>query len=293
MSRSSSRTLILGLATSLSLAQIKPFFLSLEKTGYAGDVCLFIKDLEREVLDFLRGRRVNLVPFQRAYLRPKWSRFADLAIPFLKPSQRLRVREQLALTFLCPNAARFVCYQSYLAACRAVYDQVMLADIRDIFFQRDPFAFAIPDGLSVFMEDPRMTLGACPWNAGMLRAAFGERALRELGNQPIFCSGTVIGTTTAMCDYLERMGRVLYAVRSRETIDQAAHNWIIHRQTPPALHCFDNDTGPVLSMHHLDPARLRQDDQGRVLNAAGQIVNTLHQYDRHPALARRLTGMLT
>ena len=293
MNRSSSRTLIMGLASRMPLAQIKPFFLSLEKAGYAGDVCLFINDLEREALDFLRDRRVNLVPFQRAYLRPKWSRLADLLIPFLKPAQRQRLREQFALTFLHPYTARFVCYQPYLAACRPAYDHVMLADIRDIFFQRDPFAFAIPDGLSVFMEDARMTLGTCPNNAGWLRAAFGKRALRELGNKPISCSGTVIGTTAAMCDYLERMGRVLYAARSRETINQAAHNWIVHRQPPPALHCFDNDTGPVLTMHHLDPARLREDGQGRVLNTAGQIVNTLHQYDRHPALARRLTGMLT
>ena len=293
ISRSSSRTLILGLATSLSLTQIKPFFLSLEKAGYAGDVCLFRKDLEREVLDFLRDRRVNLVPFQRAYLRPKWSRFADLSIPFLKPSQRPRLREQLALTFLHPMAARFVCYQPYLAACRPAYDHVMLADIRDIFFQRDPFAFAIPDGLSVFMEDSRMTLGTCPANARWLRAGFGKRALQELGNQPISCPGTVIGTTTAMCDSLERMRRVLYAARTRNAIDQAAHNWIIHRQPPPALHRFDNDSGPVLTMHFLDPARLREDGQGRVLNAAGQIVNTLHQYDRHPALARRLIGTLT
>jgi hypothetical protein len=283
----------MGLAARLSLTQIKPFFLSLEKAGYAGDVCLFIKELEREVLDFLRGRRVNLVPFQGAYLRPKWSRFADLSIPFLKPSQRRRMREQFALTFLHPHAARFICYQPYLAACRPAYDYVMLADIRDIFFQRDPFAFAVPDGLSVFMEDSRMTLGTCPSNAKWLRTGFGERALQELGNQPISCSGTVIGTTPAICDYLERKGRVLYAAKSRDVIDQAAHNWIIHRQPPPALYRFDNDTGPVLTMHYLDPARLRQDDQGRVLNPAGQIVNALHQYDRHPALARQLIGMLT
>jgi hypothetical protein len=293
MNRGSSRTLIMGLAAKLPLAQIKPFFLSLEKAGYAGDVCLFIRDLEREALDFLRDRRVNLAPFQRAYLRPKWSRFANLLMPFLKPPQRRRMKEQLALTFLHDNALRFVHYLPYLAACRPAYDHVMLADIRDVFFQRDPFAFAIPDGLSVFMEDSRMTLGTCPANARWLRAGFGERALRELGNKPISCCGTVIGTTAAMCDYLERMGRVLYAARSRDIIDQAAHNWIIHRQPPPALHCFDNDTGPVLTMHFLDPAKLREDSCGWVMNAAGQIVNTLHQYDRHPALARRLTGMLT
>ena len=32
---------------------------------------------------------------------------------------------------------------------------LMLADIRDVLFQKDPFAFEIPDGLCVFQEDAR------------------------------------------------------------------------------------------------------------------------------------------
>jgi hypothetical protein len=134
----------MGLTARMSLAQIKPFFLSLEKAGHAGDVCLFIKDLERGALDFLRDRRVNLVPFQGACLRPKWSRFADLSIPFLKPSQRRRIRGQFALTFLHSLAARFVCCQPYLAACRPAYDHVMLADIRDIFSSAIPLRLRYP-----------------------------------------------------------------------------------------------------------------------------------------------------
>lgn len=286
------RHLILGLATGLAEAQLRPFFLSLERAGYRGEVCLFVKDLDRAALDFLRARHVNLVPLPTAYLRPRWARLAAAAAWFMKPAQRRRFTEQAALTFLHPAASRFICYRSYLEICRPAYDRVLLADIRDILFQRDPFDFALPAGLGVFLEAGGQTLGSCPMNSQWLRAGFGAAAVRELGDKKISCAGTVIGTTAAMADYLERLTRALYATKSRQTIDQAAHNWVIYRQPPPALHIFDNETGPVLTMHYLDAGQIRLDETGRVLNAAGHVVNTLHQYDRHPALARKLLAQL-
>ena len=292
MSENISRNLILGLATGMPEAQLRPFFLSLERAGYRGDVCLFVKDLDRAALDFLRARRVNLVPFREAYLRPKWARFADVAAWFMKPAQRQRFTEQATLTFLHPLGARFICYQSYLEICRPAYDHVMLADIRDVLFQRDPFDFAIPAGLSVFMEDAGKTIGACPFNSEWMRLGFGRRAVRQLGDKNISCCGTVIGTTAAMADYLERMGRILHAAKSRKVIDQSAHNWLIHRQPPPTLHCFSNEAGPVLTMHYLAAARIRLDESSRVVNPDGHVVNTLHQYDRHPELARKLLAQL-
>lgn len=67
MTAAADKTIIIGLASDLTLAQLKPFFLSLEKVGYQGDICTFVSHWDRPALDFLRARRVNLVPFQRAY----------------------------------------------------------------------------------------------------------------------------------------------------------------------------------------------------------------------------------
>ncbi|MEI9865262.1 MAG: hypothetical protein WDN00_12070 [Limisphaerales bacterium] len=70
MKTTSAKLLIMGLLTGLTLEQVKPFFLSLEKTGYRGDVCLFVADLDPATLFFLRAQRVNLVPFQKAISSP-------------------------------------------------------------------------------------------------------------------------------------------------------------------------------------------------------------------------------
>src|ERR1017187_5616598 len=64
-----SKKLILGLLSGLSLEQAKPFFLSLEKSGYRGDVCLFVRELGSATQAFLRARRVQLIPFPKAFLQ--------------------------------------------------------------------------------------------------------------------------------------------------------------------------------------------------------------------------------
>jgi hypothetical protein len=293
VNKAGAKTLILGLATGMSLEQIAPFFLSLEKSGHRGDVCLFVRGLAPGTSAFLRARHVNLVPFQESFLKPKWTRLVHLCRPFLKPAPRRLLAEQWPLTYLHACCARHIYYRSYLAECGRDYDCVMLADIRDILFQKDPFAFSIPDGLSVFMEDARQTIGSNFSNASWMRDGFGESVLNELRDKPVFCAGTTIGSPAAMLDYFDRMLQLICARKTALPIDQAAHNVVIHRQPPPSLHRFDNDTGPVLTMAEMDPRQFRFSERGFLINATGQSFNTLHQYDRHGELAPKLLRLLT
>jgi hypothetical protein len=287
------KTLILGLLTETTLEQARPFFLSLEKAGYQGDICLFVNGLEADLRDFLRARRINLVPFQRAYLKPKWARLAGLVRPFLTREQTGRLEAQLAVAYMHPHCARHVYYQAYLADSGADYDRVMLTDIHDVLFQRDPFDFELPDGLGVFREDPRMTIGACGHSSTWIKHGFGPAVLEKLRDKAIFCAGTIFGTPAAVGDYCARALQIFYARKTRWTIDQATFNYLLYLDPPPRVHRFDNEAGPVLTMGHMDAARLRFDAAGRLINPAGVVYNTLHQYDRHPALAAQLVERLT
>lgn len=287
------KPLILGLLTDLSLETARPFFLSLEKSGYSGDLCLFVSGLAADLRDFLQARRINLVPFQPAYLKPKWARLAGLARPFISRERFQRLDAQLGLACLHPHCARHAYYLAYLAECGAGYDRVMLTDIRDVLFQTDPFAFALPDGLGVFSEDPGVTIGTSHHASVWVRHGYGRAVLDKLRHKPIFCAGTIFGTPAAVSDYCARALRLFYARKTRWTIDQATFNYILHLQPPPNVHRFDNDAGPVLTLGNMDPARLRFNAAGRLINPAGSVYNTLHQYDRHPALAQQLIRLLT
>jgi hypothetical protein len=286
------KTLILGTIAGMSLDQIKPFFLSLEKVGHRGDLCVLVSDVDCPTLKFLQARHINLVPFQNAYLDPaSWlARFSRM---FLARQPQLRLKEQFALSYLHRQCARYFYYRSYLANCGSNYDHVMLADIRDILFQRDPFDFNIPDGLSVFMEDPGKTIGTCFTNSSWIRNCFGDAVLKELHHQPISCSGITIGTIPSVLDYLDRMVSILCTYKKRTNTDQAAHNFLIYKRTPKALHRFDNDSGTILTMANVDPSCFRINDQGLLINGSGRLFNTLHQYDRHPELSKHLLAVLT
>jgi len=286
------KTLILGAIAGMSLDQIRPFFLSLEKAGYRGDLCMLVSDIDYPTLEFLQARPVNLVPFPKACLNPaSWP--AKLSRMYLARQQSSPLKEQFALSYLHRQCARYFYYRSYLASCGFNYDYVMLADIRDILFQHDPFNFNIPDGLSVFMEDPGKTIGTCSTNSRWIHNCFGDAMLKELYQQPISCSGTTIGTVPSVLDYLDRLVSIMGTYKNRTNTDQAAHNFLIYKRTPKALHRFDNDSGPILTMANVDPSRFRFNDQGRLINGSGRMFNTLHQYDRHPELSKRLLAVLT
>jgi hypothetical protein len=287
------KTLVLGMAVGMTLEEVKPFFLSLEKTGYRGDICMCVAGLDRATVEFLRARRVNLVPFQKAYLGRRWAYFAALIRLFMRPGQRRQFDRQVLLTYLHLHCARHVFCRDYLAECGGGYDQVMMADTRDVIFQRDPFAFEMPDGLSTFMEDASQTIGSCIYNSSWIRAGFGAAVLQELADKRIFCSGVIYGSPAVLLDYFEQVLQLYSACKPRSSIDQATHNYILYKQPPKPWQAFENGAGPVLTLGYMKPHQFRFNEQGLLVNADGRAFNTLHQYDRHPELAQRLIRLLT
>lgn len=287
------KKLILGLLSNVSLENAQPFFLSLVKSGYRGDVCMIISGLDSATQAFLRARRVQLIPFQRDQLKSRWTRAAAWLGACMQPEQRLIFEGRLASTYMHPHTARHFFYQSYLRECGAAYSHVLLTDVRDVLFQDDPFAFDVPDGLCVFLADRSKTIGTCNHNTGSMLRGFGQKVLNELRDKPIACAGTTLGTTAAISEHLAKVTRLLCARKQRESIDQSVHNFVINKQPPARLNVFENFSGPVLTMAYVDPARLSFDDRGRITGTGGRIINVLHQYDRHPQLAPELVRRLT
>lgn len=287
-----SKKLILGLISGLSLEQVKPFFLSLEKSEYGGDAVMFISDLGMAAQTFLRSRRVQLVPFQKAYLKSFPAFAAGLPRIVLSRRRRPLFERQLAPAYMHPRCARYIFQQSFLQECGGGYSHVMLTDVRDVIFQSNPFAFEMPDGLCVFLEDRSRNIGSCEHNSRAMSQAFGRGTLSELGDKPIVSSGVTIGTTAAIREYLARVTGILCEKHDRRPLDRAVHNFLVYKQPPTKLHQFENSSGPVLTMGGLDPARLRFNDRGQITTPNGHAFNILHQFDRHRELTQKLTATL-
>ena len=251
-----SNDLILGLAAGYHYGDVLPFLRSLESSGFTGRCVLFVSDTTRD-LDRMSAHGAELIPLVRPH------RLAD--VPY--------------------NALRYFLYLDYLRAKDVSPGRVLLTDVRDVIFQRDPFAFAWPEGLNCALEDGRMTLGNCPHNSHWIRTHQGNDALDAVRDRPISCSGTTLGGREAVVRYLETLTERLLPFNGGERMagyDQGVHNVLIHTDAPdaPTLHAND---GPILTLGYTRGEPVL-DDEGQALDGRGQPAFIVHQYDRKPGL---------
>jgi hypothetical protein len=281
-----SRDLILGVAEGMKAHEIEPFVASLRQTGFDGDLVLLVADLESDALKLLSsaGARLLRVPRLQAYharlhsLHAVYPRVIRWASSIARDPTRTAAR--LAASISVRDVRRFFVYYRYLCECRPAYANVMLSDVRDVVFQSNPFEREIGDELLCFLEDERLTLGTERHNRKWLQTAFGDTVAMELAAEPIVCAGVTIGPRAAMLDYLKVMVTFLLGLRAQRIgLDQAVHNYVLHRRLVPHARLVPNGQGLVATLG-LVPAE-----------AVGALVDgaaVLHQYDRHPALQAAL-----
>ena len=177
---------------------------------------------------------------------------------------------------------RYPLYYLYLSEHRGKYDKVLLADVRDVLFQRDPFDFEWKAELNCFLEDDRQLIKDCPYNSNWLRNGFGEETLNALGDNVTSCSGVTVGTYDAIMHYLELMIDEMVRLKSHPAgIDQGVHNYLIYKGKLNGARLFPNGSGPILTMGKTVDLPTPIDKEGMALNNDGTVVNVLHQYDRH------------
>lgn len=185
---------------------------------------------------------------------------------------------------------------------RNLYQRVVLADVRDSYFQSNPFTAifpaisegkvnTIPSSLYVFSEDS--ALSTCGWNSGWIRDCFGNDTLNTIGSQSIICSGVTMGTTDVVYQYLSIMNSVIsgrsdmlgkHGITSkfpsceRNGVDQGLHNVIIHYDLLSNVKVSHQTSGGLVAHLQAYKSIVAQDT---VLNTNGHRVAIVHQYDRN------------
>ena len=298
------KNLVMGLVKGYSFEQLRPFVASLRSTGYSGDICFFYSDLTKSTLRSLAKYDVELISFRMPSINAYIKRMQPYAIlnhlytsplntfntinrlfPWLVTllSRSNKVSKcRLAANFLNVYCVRFPLYYTYLARNKDKYANVMITDVRDVIFQRDPFEFDIEEDLALFLEDGRTLIKNCPINSGWLKKGFGEPVLRQIGGNPISCSGVTFAKYDAMMLYLEQMVDQLLRLRFHgHGIDQGVHNYILYTDRLNGVRVFENGHGPVLTMGRTTDMPVVFDVNGFVVNDDGSVAHVLHQYDRH------------
>jgi hypothetical protein len=304
--------LILGSARRYEWPALEPFVRSLQLVGFRGETVLFVNRIPPGVTERLerngvmtrhyaevsipigRGQELFLSsPHLRLLSRSRsraFRTFPRLTEPFLTSPTLLR----MAATGYTVILARFFLYLSYVLDIppSARPSHIILTDVRDVIFQRDPSEFVrVVPHLAVGMEGP--TIGQCAMNSEWVRSSYGPDVLESMSAAPVSCAGVTIGTYAAIRDYLTAMVEQLLVLPSAEFWgpDQAAHNYLLHQRLLPPCQRLQNGSSAVLTLSARSSVDL--DESGMVLNTDGSVPTIVHQFDRHPELERLILSRLS
>ena len=243
--------LIIGLGN-LRFHDAEPLLASLWHTGYRGEVCLLVYDVDLETVRKYRELGVIVVD-GRAFIRPD--------------RNRMNSRFFMILDFLSKHHSR--------------YDRVMLSDIRDVIFQSDPFVSL--GAADIIYATENQLIRSCPINGAWVMQGYGHGVYENIRDYYISCAGTTLGKTSAILRYLTLMVDEMSTCKILDTnIDQGIHNYLVHMR--PVTNSFlDKDSRAIATLHHVQDDRLAVTQRGIELD--GALVPVIHQWDRR-ALTR-------
>lgn len=257
---------ILGTNYKLYTKEFPNFLESLRNTSFDGELVLFLDDFhEIEAIQYLNG------------LYDSTNKIKTKILPFPDSGGGFVTK-------------RFEVYLQYLYE-HPNYSNVMLTDIRDVIFQKDPFDFDIGHYVNCFAESN--IIKNCRANSKWMKESFGDKCLNELGDHIIINAGVTIGSYYSIILYLEN---IVNCMKKNAIInDQAAHNYLIYNGKIKNIKIHYNHSSPVMTLAYINKNDIYYNKYGQIINYDGSIVNVLHQYyvlDQYSSSTSNLTNIV-
>jgi hypothetical protein len=227
--QNSSTATVMAMATKYHLRDYQRFVGSLRKTGYQGHIILAVSpDLSLDIEQYLLSRSVDIRKVQ----------YVNCSYPMLSKPNDVHDEELVTCVHPYPTLkhrwARYPLLRDFLRDCTTCTGPVLMTDMRDTVFQRDPFGSEAPEvpfnTLQVFQEHytKRTTNWVVDW------PVFDCKGIKF--DEPMLCSGTTIGTRSSMLEYL----RIMHAEMDEwmndpkcccfqtNVDDQSMHNYVFY-----------------------------------------------------------------
>jgi len=263
--------------------QIRPFALSLLRSGFKGDKVILAANTDPFAIECLENRGIEVVQFPVS--SPKGVYHFEFVV-----------------------RGRYVPLLHFLAERKNEYRNVIWVDAGDQIFQSDPSAWfdahTVPDTrFIVAARECWLIKDEMEFNDPWVKATVPED-YEWLRNMEVMCAGTIAGDAQTMFDLLSRMYLMVYdKTKNALVTEQAALNYFIHKpfSFPPTTHIYiprmsegwTATCSPFLGMMKrpesllLDKAPIFDKTRGLVLTPDGKTPFTLvHQFNRDADWAR-------
>lgn len=236
--------LVMGTALNYDVQHVKPFVQSLRK-HYDGEIVFLISDISDDFDHYVKLNEIE------TYKIPN-SRNQDE---------------------ICSMRHRY--YKEVIE--KKNVDYILLTDVRDVVFQKNPFSHEITTELEFFLEPNQYKNCECHRHWFCDLNIHGREFYESVGDRTIVCAGTTIGTKNGMIDYLNKMIAEL-AKMNRTITDQPTHAYLFYNNHFPNSRAYETLKGPVATLSN--SRELKFDSDNNLLNEDGSIVSIVHQWDR-------------
>jgi hypothetical protein len=257
--------LVLGLVSGGGWEYVQTWYSSLRRSGYGGEVVLITSRCAPDLYERCAENGVTTVEVEPD----------ELLTPY---SDDLFTGRHLPMSRVLGGS-----YRDHLA---------LVTDVRDVFFQKDPFEFLEDahgprlDGLTVSVEDVAHDHDSMPgrWNAVKLQQQFSKETRESMKGQPVYNAGIVAGPGGLVADLFKMIYLVCF--NARHPGDQAALNMILRLEPYRSLTTIVPPEAPwVAHFAAIQFAGVPGDrrpviEDGLVTTVDGKAFHILHQYDR-------------
>jgi len=254
------KNLIIGGFTNYGISQLKPWVLSAKEVAGNNDVVLVYGNATDETLDWLVEQNVVIVPMLQVQ---------DVPIHVL----------------------RFLSIYEYLDKHWQHYEYVVTTDVKDVYFQADPFKFLVDRKLVIASEG--LKYKDEPWGNENLYQAYGPYVYEKFKDNEIFNVGTFGGKS----EYVKDMVFHIFTNGINRPIpicDQAVFNVLLNTQP------FKDITTKTIQWAAelgtiMDPSKINAFrpnllfaepvfEGGLLKDVNDHVFPIVHQYDRVPQL---------
>jgi hypothetical protein len=253
------KNLIIGGFTNYGINQLKPWVLSAKEViSENDDIVLAVGNASKETIDWLDKQGIITIPMVNVNNVPI-------------------------------HVLRFLSIYDYLQATWTNYNYVVTTDVKDVYFQKDPFLFLNSRKLVIASEG--LKYKDEPWGNENLLQAYGPYVYELFKDNEIFNVGTFGGKS----EYVKDMVFHIFTNgvnRPIPIVDQAVFNVLINTQPFKDIisktsewACEAGTVADPTKIKNFRPDLLFPEPtvkDGIVLNQDGSPFPIVHQYDRVP-----------
>lgn len=256
------KNLIIGGFTNYGTNQLKPWVISAKEVAGDNDVVLVYGNATDETLDWLVEQNVVIVPMLQVQNVPI-------------------------------HVLRFLSIYEYLNKHWQYYDYVVTTDVKDVYFQTDPFKFLVDRKLVIASEG--LKYKDEPWGNENLYQAYGPYVYEKFKDNEIFNVGTFGGKS----EYVKDMVFHIFTNGINRPIpicDQAVFNVLLNTQPFKDIATktiqWAAELGTIMDpskIEHFKPNLLCDEpiwEDGKLKYSDGLVFPIVHQYDRVPELKK-------